>query len=123
MPNFRARFNFPAILVFVVAGMSFGGSGLYAGLRLDEPPLLYLLATAWRLWVIGWWLTDDLRRRGGSWIYCPGLFLHVAWPFVIPYYLPKTRGPRSLIAMAVFVAVSIAAAVTGAVIGAALVSS
>ena len=111
------RFTFPAILVFVIAGINVSGLALYSGLELDEPPLLSLLRTVGWLWAIGWWLTDDLSRRRERWIYCPGLFLAQAWPFVLPYYLLKTRGPRALITITVFVALSIAATVTGAVVG------
>ena len=92
-------------------------SALYSGLGAEEPPLFFLLTSVVWLWAIGWWLTDDLRKRRYAWFYCPGLFLHVASPLVLPYYLLKTRGWRAFITIGVFFAVSIAAAVLGIVIG------
>lgn len=93
------------------------GAGLYAAAGLDEPPLFFLLIRFGWLWVAGWWLTDDLRRRRERWLYCPGLFVALASPLVLPYHLLKTRGPRALITLAVFIAVSVAALATGSVIG------
>ena len=117
MLRLLARFPFPAIVVFVIAGISVAGSGLYSGLGLDESPLFYLLTKVGWLWATGWWLTDDLSRRRERWLYCPGLFVQTAWPFVLPYYLLNTRGRKALIPIAGLVGVSIAALVIGIVIG------
>ena len=117
MVRIPARFSLPAMLIFVFTGISVAASTLYTGLKAEEPPLLSLLTTVGWLWVIGWWQTDDISRRRARWFYCPGLFLQSAWPFVLSYYLLKTRGPRALIPIALFVAVWIAAAVIGAATG------
>lgn len=122
MLKLRARFTFPAIIVFLIAGISFAGSGLYTGLGIEESPLFALLSWLGRLWAIGWWLTDDLSRRRERWIYCPGIFVQAAWPFLLPYYLLKTRGARALIVITVFVAVAFGAAMIGSVIGFVLVA-
>jgi len=124
MPTVRSfsRFTFPAILVFVIAGINVAGLGLYSGLGLEESLSFYLLTKFGWLWAIGWWLTDDLRGRRDPWLYCPGLILQTTWPFVLPYYLLKTRGRKALIPIASLVVVSIAASLIGIVIGVILTS-
>jgi len=42
-----------------------------------------------------------------------GLFLYVAWPFILPYYLVKSRGRKGLLAILCFVAVYIGATLVG----------
>ena len=43
-----------------------------------------------------------------------GLFLYVAWPFIMLYYILKSRGGKGLLAILCFVAVYIGATVVGA---------
>ena len=117
MQRILARIRFPTLLIFVYAGITAAAATLYTGLGAEEPALFSLAAKVGWLWVIGWWQMEDISRRCESWFYCPGLFLQAAWPFVLSYYLLKTRGPRALIPIALFVAVWIAAAVIGAATG------
>ena len=42
-----------------------------------------------------------------------GLFLYVAWPLVLPYYLIKSRGAKGLLVILGFVAVYIGATFVG----------
>lgn len=122
LPGLLSRLAFPATTVFVLAGLSCAASGFYTGLGVEQPPLFSLLLRVGWLWAIGWWLTDDLDQRRARWFYCKGLFLVLAWPFMLPYYLLQTRGTRALIAIAGLVGLSIFAVVIGIVIGAVLAS-
>ena len=97
------------VLTQIVAG-AYSASGL-------EPPasftLIYIFAF---LWIIGWWLRVDSRRRGLSWVFDMGLFLYVAWPFILPYYVVKSRGTKGLLVILYFVAVYIGATIAGVVL-------
>lgn len=98
-------------------------TGLYGGLAIDGPALFSLLKIVGWIWVLGWWMDDDLRRRGEGWFYCPGVFLWLAWPLVLTYYLLKTRGARGLIPIIALVAVCLATHITGAIVGMLLAQS
>lgn len=43
-----------------------------------------------------------------------GLFLNIAWPFIMPYYLVKTRGVKGLLVIVAFVGAFIEAYSLGA---------
>jgi hypothetical protein len=45
-----------------------------------------------------------------------GLFLYLAWPFVIPYYLFKTRGVKALITILSFAGIFMATYMIGALV-------
>ena len=119
---FKAKLNsqisFAAVLLFVFVGVQQTASGFYSAMGTDAPELLSLLNKTCLFWLIGWWLTDDARRRGESLVYCVGLFLAIAWLLLLPYYLFKSRGRRAFITIAMFIAFVIATTIAGAVLGA-----
>ena len=119
---FKAKLNsklsFAAVLLFVFVGIQQTASGYYSAMGTDAPELLSLLEKTCLFWVIGWWLKDDAKRRGESLVYCLGLFVLIAWPLLLPYYLVKSRGRRGFITIAVFIAFVIATTIAGAVLGA-----
>ena len=88
-------------------------AGLYFAGEIDPPPAYALLYPLTLLWVIGWWMRRDCRGRGVAWVLDMGLFLYMAWPFVMPYYLFKTRGLRALLPVGAFVAVYLLAFLAG----------
>lgn len=49
-----------------------------------------------------------------------GLFLYIAWPFVMPYYLLKTRGAKGLLLILAFAGVYVGALIAGAMLHALL---
>jgi hypothetical protein len=93
-----------------IATGAYGASG-------TEPPasftVIYIFAF---LWIIGWWLRVDSSRHGLSWVFDMGLFLYVAWPFILPYYIVKSRGTKGLLVILCFVAVYIGATIAGVVL-------
>ena len=52
---------------------------------------------------VGWWLQKETRESDMQRLYCKGLLIQVAWPMIIPYYLYKSRGLRSLILIAILI--------------------
>jgi len=88
-------------------------SGAYAVSGLEPPASFTLIYIFGFFWIIGWWLLVDSRTRGVRWVFDMGLFLYVAWPFILPYYLVKSRGRKGLLAILCFVAVYIGATLVG----------
>jgi hypothetical protein len=58
--------------------------------------------TAEKLWtfefglVLAWWVSVDRRVRDFSVPFEFDAFVFFAWPFILPYYLYRTRGRRGL---------------------------
>ena len=69
-----------------------------------------------QLWIFGWWLRSDSRKRGIILVYDLGFFLGIAWPLVMPYYLLKTRGARGLLIIFGFIVVYFGAAIAGSMV-------
>jgi len=90
--------------------------GVYLAIGREQPPIFALLYFFAFLWIIGWWLRDDAKRREIRWIYDSGFLLYVAWPLVMPYYLLKSRGGKGLIVVLAFIGIYIGAAVLGMIV-------
>lgn len=70
-------------------------------------------------WALAWWFITDSHEYGAGWAggYMDmGMFLYVAWIFLIPYYLFKTRGWKALYTLLLFLGVSIGAYIVGAIV-------
>jgi hypothetical protein len=46
--------------------------------------------------VLAWWVSVDRRIRGFSVPFEFDALVFFAWPFIVPYYLYRTRGKRGL---------------------------
>ena len=67
--------------------------------------------------LIAHWLSVDSRGKGMLRVWDMGLFTCAAWPFVVPYYLIKTRGlKRTLLSVFLFTVVYFGAYLTGVVL-------
>ena len=97
------------VLTQIIAG-AYGASGV------ELPASFTLIYIFGFFWIIGWWLHVDSRRRGVHWVFDMGLFLYVAWPFILPYYILKSRGTKGLLAILCFVVTYIGATLVGAVL-------
>ena len=91
-------------------------SGAYLASGRETPPMFALVYAFGFLWMIGWWLRDDSKRREIRWVYDIGFFLSVAWPFVLPIYLLKSRGVKGIIPVLAFIGVFIGATILGMVL-------
>jgi hypothetical protein len=92
-------------------------AGFYSAVGVDEPPAFITLYPLALLWAAGAWLRADSRARGVKWVLDMGLFLYIAWPLLMPYYLFKTRRARGLLVAFAFVVVFAAATGAGAILG------
>jgi hypothetical protein len=103
----------PAILLYLFVVVTQFFTGVYAASGIELPPLFEILNRFAFLWIIGWWLWDDSKKRQIPWVYDTGFFLYLVWPFILPYHLLKSRGAKGLLFIGAFVLIYIAAAVAG----------
>ena len=106
----------PTVLLYSFVVITQFAYGLYVGQQLEAPAGYTLLHWAAQLWIVGWWLRTDSRKRGVVWVYDLGLFLCIAWPLVMPYYLVKTRGARGLLVILGFIGAYVGAAILGIIL-------
>jgi len=113
MANARSRILAPAPLFYAVVVITQFFYGAYLGAQLQFPDGITLIYTAGILWIVGWWLQTDSRRRGVLAVYDLGFFLYLAWPAVMTYYLLKTRGAKGLLVILGVVVAYAGAAILG----------
>ena len=106
----------PTGLLYVFVVLIQVAQGIYLAGDFEPNPGLTLLYTVGSIWIIGWWVTNDSRKRDLKWVYDLGLFLYLAWPFILPYYLIKTRGARGILAILCFLGVFVGSVIIGAVL-------
>lgn len=116
MNSLLSRLALRTILLYLFVTVAQVASGFYVAGELEPSPAFTLLYTLGFLWAIGWWLRADSRERGIGWVLDMGLFLYLAWPFIMVYYLLKTRGVRGFLAVAAFAALYVGAALAGVVL-------
>ena len=108
-----SRITVPTVLLYAFVVISQVGFGIYYGQQIEPPPALTLIHILAFLWIMGWWLRTDSRKRGIPWVYDMGLFLNIAWPFIMPYYLLKSRGAKGLLVILYFVVAYVGAVIVG----------
>ena len=113
MASVLSRVFSPTVLLYSFVVITQFAQGLYLGQRIEAPGLYTLLHWAAQLWIIGWWVRTDSRQRGAMWVYDLGFFLCIAWPFILPYYLVKTRGAKGLLVILAFIGVYVGATIVG----------
>ena len=114
MSNLLSQLISPAVLLYSYLILTQIAQGIYFASGFELPPAFRLVYSAGLLWIVGWWLLRDSRKRGVAWVYDIGFFLSIAWPLIMPYYLLKTRGAaKGLLLILAFVGTYIAASVVG----------
>ena len=114
--SFLSRIFSPTVLLYAFLVITEIGNGAYLASGEDPPPAFTIIRALGFLWIIGWWLRRDSRSRGIAWVYDMGMFLNIAWPFIMPYYLIKSRGPRGLLVILGFAGAFIGALVVGVIL-------
>ena len=111
-----SRIVSPTVLLYAFAIISEIGDGFYIVTE-GEPPRAFTVASGiGLLWILGWWLRRDSRLRGIPWIYDMGMFLYMLWPFIMPYYLIKTRGTWGVIGVLGFLGAYIGGLTVGVIV-------
>ena len=120
MTSVLSRTLSPTVLLYSFVVITQLGFGIYLGQQIEAPGAYALLHWAAQLWIIGWWLRRDSRKRGMIQIYDIGLFLYLAWPLVMPYHLLKTRGARGLLVILGFIGAYAGAGLIGIMLSVAI---
>jgi hypothetical protein len=123
MPRFLTRLTLPAVTVFIIGAFVATVEGLCVGLRVESPPSVDLLSRLTLFCALAWWIHQDSRKRQFPWPYDMGFFLYIAWPFILPYYLFKTRGIKALLLLGAFFGVLVIALIGGVASGLLLATS
>jgi len=116
MTRVISRILSPTVLLYSFLVITQFAYGLYRGRQLEAPALYTLLDWVAQLWIIGWWLRTDSRKRGFVWVHDLGLFLYVAWPLVVAYYLLKTRGAKGLLVILALIGAYVVATIAGMIL-------
>ena len=111
-----SRILSPTTLLYSFVLITQFAEGVYLGRQIDPPAAFSLLRWAALLWIVGWWLRTDSRKRGGVAVYDLGFFLYIASPLVMPYYLVKTRGVKGLLVILGFIAAYVGATIVGIIL-------
>src|SRR5712692_386808 len=117
-----SRIFAPTTLLYSFVVLTQFAHGVYLGMQIEAPGSLTLLYWLGFLWMLGWWLRTDSRKRGVALVYDIGFFLYVAWPLVMLYYLVKTRGARGLLIILAFVGAYVGAAIVGIILSVTIVA-
>src|SRR5919112_4206686 len=104
MRRFLSQLTAPTIVLYVFLFITQFTNGIYDASGVEPPPAYHVLYPLGLLWAVGWWLMRDSRKRGVKWVFDMGLFLYLAWPIIMPYYLFKTRGVKGFLTIFIFVA-------------------
>jgi hypothetical protein len=116
MTQLLKKLTSPTGLLYLFLVLTQIVTGAYRVSGIEPPPSFTVIYILGFLWIIGWWLRADSRRRGVSWVFDMGFFLYVAWPLILPYYILRSRGGKGLLTILCFVAIYIGATVVGAVL-------
>src|SRR3981081_4614508 len=111
-----SRIASPTVLLYSFVAITGVADAFYFGRQIEPPGIFTLIRWVGLLWVMGWWLRTDSRKRAVDSVYDLGFFLYIAWPVVMPYYLVKTRGAKGLLFILAFVAAYFGAAIIGMVL-------
>jgi hypothetical protein len=103
-------------LLYVFVSVSQISRGIYLAYGIEPPPGYDLIRLVGIIWILGWWLRQDLVKHKVGWPLDLGMFLQIGWPAVVPYYLFRTRGVRAFIPIGIFVTMYFAPLVIGAAI-------
>jgi len=103
----------PARLLFMFVTLTQVGRGFYLAGQLEAPESVTWISPFAFLWVIGWWLVTDSRKRGIKLVYDMGMFLYIAWPVFMPYYLIKTRRAKGMLVIIGFAGTWVVALLVG----------
>ena len=113
MSKYLVKLVSPTALLYIYLIITQLARGVYLGREVEPPPAFTLMFSAGLLWIVGWWLLTDSRKRNIPWVYDFGFFLSIAWPLIMPYYLLKTRRAKGLLLILAVICTYIAAQVVG----------
>jgi len=83
----------------------------------EEPlPAFEFLYTFGFLCGIVWFFKAEADRSAAARAYCPGVTIGMAWLFLLPYHLLKSRGLRGLIPLSLIIGTYLALQIIAAIV-------
>jgi hypothetical protein len=79
-------------LIFAFVSVTQVGRGIYAARDIELPGPIAVIEYAALLMLMGYWLELDSRKTRVMRVWDLGFFIFLAGPFLIAYYMLKTRG-------------------------------
>ena len=76
---------------------------IYFVLAMEPSPRFEFLYTFGFICGIVWFLKAEAGRSAAAQGYCPGVTIGMAWIFLLPYHLLKSRGARGLIPLSLII--------------------
>ena len=76
---------------------------IYFVLAEDPLPLFEFLYTFGFICGVVWFLKAEAGKSAAGRVYCPGVTIGMAWIFLLPYHLLKSRGVRGLIPLSLMI--------------------
>ena len=104
------------VLLIVLIIVYHVGIIIYFALGLEPLPTFEFLYTFMFLCGVVWFLKAESERSEVARAYCPGVTIGLAWLFLFPYHLLKSRGVRGLIPLVAIVGTYIALQVLAAIV-------
>ena len=114
----RARFSLATLCLLIYLLLANTANGLYAGLFIQPSPVFQLTSTLAFLWVLAWWIIDDNKIHGLTWVQSYGVFLYIISWIIIPIYVFRTRGSKALLFLLLFTGIYLATYIFGVMIAA-----
>ena len=88
---------FAGMLLYAFTAVTGFGYGVCAARGVEVPGTVHLVPYLGFPVLLCLWLQGDIKR-GREWcVWDLGLFLFLAWPVLVPFYLLRTRGARGLL--------------------------
>jgi len=101
----RSLFSAPVIVLCVFVVFTQMTEVLYFAYELPLPQSFNILYVLGFWGILCWWLREDSKKYGVSWVLDIGFFLYVAWIFIVPYHLFKTRGLKAFVTILLFIGI------------------
>lgn len=116
MKRLLNQYSLPAILFYAFLFITQTLHGFLSAGYHESSMLYQIIERIGFVWLLCWWLQHDSRKYQIKWVLDMGLWLWLAWPFILPYYLIKTRGKSAWTPLAVFLGVYVVATLFGVLI-------
>ena len=104
------------VLLIVMMIVYHVGRIVSLALGLEPLPAFEFLYTYGFLCGIVWFLKAESDKSVAARAYCPGVTIGMAWLFLFPYHLLKSRGVRGLIPLSAIVGTYLALQVLAAIV-------
>ena len=113
----RFQLSLPLIFLSLCILLTNIANGVYIGLAIQRSAAFQYFGLMGQLWALGWWITDDNKKFGLTWVSNLEILLYFLNWIVIPVYLFRTRGWKAFLILGGFIVLYIWFYFLGVIIG------